>query len=86
MSGVKSNIAKPFLTLYLCQHICLTQLSMLVDTQCKPRAPYMVTWIIRQPISPQLHVYKPTSQTSRSSEGYTLLHTLSPAPNCLQKD
>jgi hypothetical protein len=32
---------------------------------CKPRAPCMVTWIIRQPISPQLHVYKPTSQTSR---------------------
>jgi hypothetical protein len=32
----------------------------------------MVTWIICQPISPQLHVYKPTSQTSRSSEHNTL--------------
>jgi hypothetical protein len=29
---VESDIAKPFLTLYLCQHICLTQLSMLVET------------------------------------------------------
>jgi hypothetical protein len=27
----KSDITKPFLTLYLCQHICLTQLSTLAD-------------------------------------------------------
>jgi hypothetical protein len=36
----------------------------------------MVTWIIRQPISPQLHVYKPASQTSRSSEHNTPYITL----------
>jgi hypothetical protein len=36
-----------------------------LKVECKPRAPYMVTWTIRQPISPQLHVYKPTSHTSR---------------------
>jgi hypothetical protein len=29
---VRSGIAKPFLTLYLCQHICLTQLGILADT------------------------------------------------------
>jgi hypothetical protein len=28
----KSDITKLFLTLYLCQHICLTQLSTLADT------------------------------------------------------
>ena len=54
---------------------------------CKPRAPCIVTWIIHQPISPQLHVYKLRSQTSQSSthytEQYTLHHTLSPALNCL---
>jgi hypothetical protein len=29
---VGSDIAKLFLTLYLCQHICLTQLGILADT------------------------------------------------------
>jgi hypothetical protein len=28
----ESDITKPFLTLSLCQHICLTQLSTLADT------------------------------------------------------
>ena len=44
----------------------------------------MVTWIIRQPISPQLHVYKPTSQTSRSSELHFTIHTTLHFVSCSQ--
>ncbi|KAF1356056.1 glycoside hydrolase [Lizonia empirigonia] len=50
---------------------------------CKPRVPCMVTWIIHRPISPLLYVYKPTSQTFRSSEQYTS-HQYNIHPNCLQ--
>jgi hypothetical protein len=58
-----------FFSLYICAVTDLT-------CRCKPRASCMVTWISHQPISPQLHVYKPASQTSRLSEHNTPYITL----------
>lgn len=54
-----------------------------VYVSCKARVPCTVTWTGHQPISPPLYLYKPLSQTSRSSEQYTLHYTLPPSPNCL---
>jgi hypothetical protein len=47
---------------------------------CKPRALCIVTWIIRQPISPPRHVYKLRLRTSQSgtlhyTSQYTLIST-----------
>lgn len=70
-------------TIHHFKHICLgthgsnhTTLPSRYCITCKPRAPCMVTWIIRQPISPLLHIYKLRSQTSRSSQHNTLHNIL----------
>jgi hypothetical protein len=51
---------------------------------CKPRAPCMVTWIIRQPISPPLHVFKLRSWTSQSTTRHFTIHLTSHFVSCSQ--
>jgi hypothetical protein len=51
---------------------------------CKPRAPCMVTWIICQPISPPLHVYKLRSRTSQSRTRHFTIHLTTHFVSCSQ--
>jgi hypothetical protein len=52
------------------------------NTYCKPRAPCMVTWIIRQPISPPLHVYKLRSRASQSRTRHFTIHLITHFVSC----
>jgi hypothetical protein len=54
------------------------------QTICKPRAPCMVTSIIRQPISPPLHVYKLRSRTSQSRTRHFTIHLTTHFVSCSQ--
>jgi hypothetical protein len=52
------------------------------EGKCKPRAPCMVTWIIRQPISPPLHVYKLRLRISRWKTLHLTIHLTSHFVSC----
>jgi hypothetical protein len=54
------------------------------NMRCKPRAPCMVAWIIRQPISPPLHVYKLRLRASQSRGRHFTIHLITHFVSCSQ--
>jgi hypothetical protein len=64
------------------QHLALS--TNTTEASCKPRAPCMVAWIIRQPISPPLHVYKLRSRASQSRTRHFTIHSITHFVSCSQ--
>jgi hypothetical protein len=62
----------------------LRRTTVMLLALCKLRAPCMVTWIIRQPISLRLHVYKLRSRTSQSKTRHFTIHLTTHFVSCPQ--